>query len=260
MPLFENKKRRSFNFYKTQLLLTVIIVTKDPGDDIYPTLSSLRHLDDPSVEILIKDNSSDKKLEKVNEIFHFTNFRYIHSPDKGVYDAMNQALDFANGEYIFFLNAGDQYVDCNLTDILQNFSSEYDYLYGDVLKLEPYAKIQRYTRFMNKYIIYLKAICHQGIITKKEVLKKLGGFDTNLEFNADHLLIIHLVKNYDGVKIQNLISIYQGGGLSSNFKLSKEKEEYFNEKISNCYNKFELTFLRIADSLKSVILKLNGRT
>lgn len=237
------------------MLLTVIIVTKNPDENIYSTLSSLKKLDDASAEILIKDNSTEKNLEKLNEIFKFKNFRYIHCEDNGIYDAMNQSINYAKGEYIYFLNAGDQYIDCNLIDILSKISSNVDYLYGDVIKLKPFTKIERYTGSMNKYIIYLKNICHQGIITKKTVLKELGGFDTNLEFNADHLLTIQIVKNYRGFKIDEPISIYEGGGFSSNFQLSDKKKKYFQSKISNCYNAFEMVLLRIADRLKSNLIK-----
>lgn len=236
------------------MLLTVIIVTKNPGPDIYPTLASLRKLDDPSVEILIKDNSTDKSLKIINETFRFSNFRYVHQEDEGIYDAMNQALEYAKGEFIYFLNAGDEYADSQLLDILQTSSSSYSYFYGDVFKLKPVPKIQAYTRFMNKYIIYLKNICHQGVIVKKSILEKLGGFDTNLKFNADHLLMIHLVNQYRGLKLPGLMCIYQGGGVSANYQLSKGKREYFKREISSCYNTLELILLKIADRFKSLLI------
>lgn len=74
------------------MLLTVVIVTKNPGSDIYATLASIMPLDDESVEVLIKDNSDDRSLEEINNSFQFINFRYEHSPDDGIYDAMNQAI------------------------------------------------------------------------------------------------------------------------------------------------------------------------
>ncbi len=36
---------------------------------------------------------------------------FISQADKGIYDAMNQAVGYAKGDYLFFLNAGDSFYD-----------------------------------------------------------------------------------------------------------------------------------------------------
>lgn len=238
------------------MLLTVIIVTKNPGIDIYPTLASLKCLDGPETEILIKDNSSDRSIEKLSEMFAFQNLRYIHSADEGIYDAMNQALNKAKGEFIYFLNAGDQHVDCSLMNHLTENPSEIDYLYGDVIKLEPASTIQRYSRNMNKYLVYLKRICHQAIVIKKSVLEEIGGFDTSLTVTADHLLIVQTVEKFKGFKISGVLSIYQGGGFSHQQPITDTERLHFQREVAKHFSAMEIAILNplrfIVDKLAAI--------
>lgn len=227
------------------MLLTVVIVTKNPGSDIYATLASILPLDDESVEVLIKDNSDDRSLQDVNRCFQFTNFRFEHSPDEGVYDAMNQAIKLAKGDYIYFLNAGDTYIDCDLLKILKEEDSETDFFYGNIINLHPFARQISYSKYINKYTVYLRRVCHQAIVVKKEVFDKLGLFDTNLSVNADYLFILKLFDRFKGKSIQKLISIYKGGGLSYDYKLSKEEKSHLKKELKKFYNPFELFILAI---------------
>ena len=61
------------------ILLSVIIVTKNPGDDIYITLSSLLPLNNYNVEIIIKDNSDKQDISNLNEEFKFKNYQFFYS-------------------------------------------------------------------------------------------------------------------------------------------------------------------------------------
>ncbi len=227
------------------MLLTVVIVTKNPGSDIYATLASLMTLDDETVEILIKDNSDNRSLEEINRCFQFTNFRYEHSPDDGIYDAMNQAIELSTGDYIYFLNAGDTYIDCDLLEILKSDNSEMDFYYGDIINLHPFARQTSYSKYINKYSVYLRRVCHQAIVVRKEVFNQLGLFDTNLSMNADYLLILKLFDRFKGKSIQKLISIYKGGGLSYGYQSTPEEKAHLKKELKKFYNPIELFFLAI---------------
>lgn len=234
------------------MLLTVIIVTKNPGDDIYFTLSSLKMLDDSSVEIVIKDNSSHNVLKSVNEIFQFSNLRYIHSDDDGIYDAMNQAIDEAKGNFIYFLNAGDLYLDCGLLDTLRNDDGQTDFYFGNIVNLLPFVRLIRYSKFINKYSAFLRRICHQSIVFKKEVFQKLGKFDTNLKVDADYLFSLRLLDNFNGQPLNKFIALYKGGGLSYDYKQTQQEKAYLRNKLREVYSSLEIWIL----SLASIVVKI----
>lgn len=240
------------------MLLTIVIVTKNPGTDIYTTLSSVLPLNDPSVEILIKDNSDHQNFEEINQCFKFTNFRLEQSNDNGIYDAMNQAIELAKGEFLYFLNAGDTYVDCDLLETLRNDRSGADFYYGNIINLHPFARQISYSKYINKYSVYLRRVCHQAIVVKKEIFEKLGPFDTNLKVNADYLFILKLLDRFNGKSINRLIAIYKGGGESYGYNLTLPEKKHLNTELKKLFNPLEIALLSISSSILRVIVYLKN--
>ena len=63
---------------------------------------------------------------------------WISEPDNGLYDAMNKGLGMAQGQFVWFVNAGDM---LNTPDTLQQLAAfaqpEVDILYGEVMMVSP---------------------------------------------------------------------------------------------------------------------------
>lgn len=103
------------------LKITVATVTYNAGKLISRTIKSVEEQTYPYVEHLIVDgNSQDNTLEHIHHYQERNSIaavrheiQCISEPDEGLYDAMNKALDMATGQYIVFLNAGDQFHDAN---------------------------------------------------------------------------------------------------------------------------------------------------
>lgn len=243
---------------KINFLLTVIVVTKNPGDDIYLTLSSLLPINNENVEIIIKDNSDKQDLSNLNNEFQFKNFTFIHRKDTGIYDAMNDALDHASGRYLYFLNAGDQYYDSGVDKFLETADQKFGYFYGGFINLYPFPRVVNYTRYMNKYAVFLKFICHQGIIFHRRVFEKLGYYDTNLGVESDVLLITEMVSKFKGQRLKNYLSIYKGCGISTMYESSPEERKYYLEKRNEIYNKFELGLLNFALAVTQFIVRVKN--
>lgn len=201
-------------------------------------------LNNYNVEIIIKDNSDKQDISNLNEEFKFKNYQFFYSEDDGIYDAMNFAINKSNGRYLYFLNAGDQYYNCEIDKYLQNCDNKFDYFYGGFINLYPFLRVVNYPKFMNKYYIYIKFICHQSVIFHRRVFKKIGYYDTNLKVESDILLIAEMVAYLKGKKLDNYVSIYKGKGLSTYYQSSKEEREYYLQKKERLYSKFELIILK----------------
>ena len=60
--------------------------------------------------IVIDGGSTDGSKEYIKE--HSQSLAYwVSEPDKGIYNAMNKGIDQATGEYLLFLNSGDELID-----------------------------------------------------------------------------------------------------------------------------------------------------
>lgn len=234
---------------KQSLLLSVIIVTRNPGHDLHLTLNSLLPINHSKVEIILKDNSDLEDLSEVNNLYGFTNFTYLSSPDEGIYDAMNQALIHVKGKYLYFINAGDQFYQSDLISLLEKQDDETGYLYGGFVNLYPFPRIVRYTRFMNRYFVFLKCINHQSVIFHRKVFERLGNYDTNLKVESDVLFITRMVGEFRGKKMHRVISIYKGCGISTKDLSSESQRMYFLKELYSMYRPGELFILKILEKL-----------
>ena len=98
---------------------TIIIVCLNAGKKLKDTFESVRKQTFCDYEVLIKDGGStdgsvDRILREEEELAHSPMapcLRVIKRKDRGIYDAMNQAVKEAEGEYILFLNCGDKLAD-----------------------------------------------------------------------------------------------------------------------------------------------------
>jgi glycosyltransferase involved in cell wall biosynthesis len=109
-------------------LLTIITVVLNGAETLEQTIKSVLAFKTPEVEYVIKDGgSTDGTLEIINNFNHVVD-KLITCPDKGIYDAMNQAWDAAGGAYVFNLNIGDVLLDLPLDDLKNSLDNEIDVL------------------------------------------------------------------------------------------------------------------------------------
>jgi glycosyltransferase involved in cell wall biosynthesis len=81
--------------------------------------------------IIIDGNSQDRTLSLIKNASIKPDV-LISENDRGIYDAMNKGLAKATGEYVMFMNAGDEFADPNtLKTILNHLSKTPDVLYSD---------------------------------------------------------------------------------------------------------------------------------
>lgn len=119
-------------------LLTIVTVTYQAGKYIERTLKSvenaLHHVHSPvRIEYLIIDGGSTDQTLSIAARFGFIS-KVISERDKGLYDAMNKGLQFASGQYLWFLNAGDEVFDTNvLRTLLTSLQTGADVYYSDAM-------------------------------------------------------------------------------------------------------------------------------
>lgn len=93
---------------------SVIVVCLNPGAKLKTTIDSILGQTFRDFEVIMKDGgSTDGSVEPWKDCAEYTKgtVRFFQEKDRGIYDAMNQAVAHAAGEYILFLNCGDKFPD-----------------------------------------------------------------------------------------------------------------------------------------------------
>jgi glycosyltransferase involved in cell wall biosynthesis len=115
--------------------LTIITITYNAERFLERTILSITEANQNfDIEYLVIDGSSKDGTVSIIEKYDKHISRWISEPDGGLYDAMNKGLAMATGEYVWFLNAGDEIHDGQvLSRLFEQFSTEADVYYSDAL-------------------------------------------------------------------------------------------------------------------------------
>lgn len=157
--------------------VTVITICFNEEETIKRTMDSVLYQTYSDFEYIIKDgNSRDKTNEIINSYkgkFEDRGIKFTHlvSKDAGIYDAMDVALKYSNGEWINFMNSGDSFYNEHvLEDIFQYREwGDEGILYGHtLLELEKGYKFVQINDHKN--LIKGIGISQQVCFTRKNIL------------------------------------------------------------------------------------------
>ena len=106
---------------------TIITVAYNEERGITETVRSVLKQDYRDFEYLIIDgNSSDKTVEIVTNLIKKSDkdVKLFSEPDLGIYNAMNKGIQKASGDFVIFINAGDQLYDRFVLKKLSRFINQ----------------------------------------------------------------------------------------------------------------------------------------
>src|SRR5579863_7406616 len=89
--------------------LSVITIVYNNVRDIERTILSVLNQTYPHIEYIVVDGlSTDGTLEIIKR-YKTKISKLISEKDEGIYDAMNKGLAVATGDYVVFMNSGDEF-------------------------------------------------------------------------------------------------------------------------------------------------------
>lgn len=178
----------------------------------------------PHIEYLIIDGGSKDGTWKIVEQYQQHIYYSVSEPDKGIYDAMNKGLQQAKGEYVWFMNAGDElYDEHTLATIAAQKAENADVFYGDALFVSQEGKAlglrsqvtpHRLPNSLTWHDMGLgMVVCHQSFVVKKAIAPPYD--EVAHPYSADVDWEIKCLKQARKVvKIDGPISRYLTGGFS----------------------------------------------
>ena len=108
-------------------VISVITLCRDNPAQLHGTLAALPAAVEGLVgpwEVLVLDGSDDEvcaEVVRTEAMALNLPLRYVRRPARGIYAAMNEALDLVDGDLVAFMNAGDHYLPTGLTALVQHW-------------------------------------------------------------------------------------------------------------------------------------------
>ncbi|NQD71312.1 glycosyltransferase [Sphingobacterium shayense] len=198
--------------------ISIITIVFNNVNEIEYTIASVACQSYPNIEYIVIDGlSTDGTMDVIKANRQHVNV-LLSEKDNGIYDAMNKGLARATGDYVLFLNSGDELFNENtLTDIFCR-GDDADIYYGKTKLVDQERNILGDRRhkapstFNWKSFRYGMNICHQAIYIKRSIAEP---YDTHYQLSADIDWIIRAAKKASKiVYVDKYVAKYLVGGMS----------------------------------------------
>ena len=233
---------------------SIITVSYNPGEKLRGTLHSVTAQNFTDYEVIVKDGGStdgstdflkDPEGEGLNRV------RFYEERDKGIYDAMNRAVGYAEGEYVLFLNCGDLLADENVLERVNEVieRTERDgaktckeqgklkyVFYGDTFSEQTKVTIASAPEITG-FTCYRNIPCHQSCFYGIELCREKP-YDLSYKIRADydHFLWCFYRGDARFIHMDFPVSSYEGGGYSEN-KENRQRDAQEHRQITGTYMK-----------------------
>lgn len=211
-------------------LISIITVVYNAQEIIIPTLLSIFKQTYLNTEfILIDGASTDNTLELA--LTYSSHIAYWRSEkDSGIYDAMNKGLSAARGDFVYFLNAGDQLYHHRVLEEIFSGPVKGDLYYGHTELIDETGRSLGLRRHQPPALLNWKSfkkgmlVGHQAFIPARSITSP---YRTDLKVSADIDWCIGCMKKAGSIVNTHLvIAKYLTGGLSRQNTLLSWKERF----------------------------------
>lgn len=182
------------------MLFSIITITKNNLDGFNKTRQSIESQSYSDYEWIVIDGAVE--------------------PDNGIYDAMNKGLNRAQGDYVVFMNAGDEFADRDALSHVVNHCGQADLIYGDAFEGKYLKRAKSYQTIAQGLFTH-----HQAIYYKRAMIGDLR-YDQTYPIAADYQFTIQFINRAQHiVYVDKPLCIFEGGGVSATQSLKGREEQ-----------------------------------
>jgi putative colanic acid biosynthesis glycosyltransferase len=202
--------------------VSVITIVKDHSLGLSKTFASLREQIFQDWELLIVTGvSKDSTLELAEELaLQDSRVRVIAESDTGVYPAMNEGLECSSGEFCWFMNAGDQFLNSNVLQaaLFEVSNQKFGLVIGGH-KVESKNDVRAYSYSAKilgeiEFAFNRRGGCHQAMMFRTQMLREIGGFDTSYSLASDFDLVLKVLRISHALRVPEIYALIEPGGLA----------------------------------------------
>lgn len=249
----------------TEPLVSVILPTRNAGSTISNTISCLIQQSYKNLELVVVDGgSTDSTLEIVKN----SGLRLVlkQQEGRGIWGAINEALEIANGEFFFSLNADDlisNFAISNLVDQAKSSSA-------DCLWLPTYSAggFKNTLNFKKRWLGMDRVTPGHSasFFITSDFQNRLGKYDESVRFCADHEFFYRAFSVGGRMAVasdfRRSFGVFTHGGFSlNNDYIDKVLEELRFRKVGSFNDVQDFVFCGLVVPLKlawSILKKVRG--
>ena len=221
------------------MFVSIISVTYNAAQWIERTMTSVLNQTCKDYEYIVIDGAStDNTMQVVRryEPLFEGRMRYISEPDNGLYFAMNKGIVMAKGDFLWFMNAGDEvYADTTLQQVKDAFALSPDkdkanIIYGKALTADASGKTigeyhkQAPEKLTEKSLLDGLVVCHQAMLVRRFVAPM---YNTDYRIAADYDWVIRLTRISEmNIYTGNYLCRFLADGLSQRNYRRSWKERF----------------------------------
>ncbi len=208
------------------VMFSIIVVSLNAGEKLLETIESIREQTFTDYEVVVKDGGSkDGSVELLKQkMLAFdtamkNRIRIVEEKDSSIYDGMNQAVEKAEGKYLYFLNCGDYFYNervlGELAAQIRTIGEETSRIfYGDIFDALRQQVVSSNPK-MDGFACYRNVPCHQACIYDGSLFEKRG-YEPKYRVRADyeHFLYSFYVEKANPAYVSMVLASYEGGGFS----------------------------------------------
>jgi glycosyltransferase involved in cell wall biosynthesis len=240
--------------------LTIITINYNNLEGLKRTVESVVNQTWQEFEYIVIDGGSTDGsaayIESQNKHFDY----WVSEPDKGIYNAMNKGIAKATGEYLLFLNSGDELNDLESLQKNHVYLEEKELVYFNINVIgENVSFVKKCPQVMTFSFLYNNTLPHQSTFIRKSLFERIGYYDENIKIVADWKFFIVALCKYNATYkyIDSVFSIFYLDGISSSSdkmkELNKEREDVLEAEFSIFLNEAKEYF-----EMKKVVINLRS--
>lgn len=198
--------------------LSVITVVFNNVKHIERTLLSVIQQSYQNIEYIVIDGASSDGTLEILQKYKDKIHQLISEPDKGIYHAMNKGLALSKGDYVLFMNSGDEIYATNTVEKVFQSQAYADIYYGETEMLNEQLQSEGRRRHQAPKSLNLNSfkygmsVSHQAIYIRKSLTKS---FDYKYQLSADIDWILDAIsKAKIMVNTHQYVAKYLMGGMS----------------------------------------------
>lgn len=189
--------------------ISVITVVLNDAAGLSRTISSVAAQDYGNLQYVVVDGgSSDGSLEVIKHQNSIID-SWISEPDEGIYHAMNKGITLAEGEWLLFMNAGDEFSDVRaLSSAGTLIKKGVDVVYSDW--------VYRGSGALAKANITKMNVRHQSVMYRKSLHEIFGTYVVGRRVSISDFIFFLSISNRRWVYCNEPLSICDQEGVSAN--------------------------------------------